>query len=241
MPALVQDFSSATGVRVELSYGSTGQLLAQIRHGAEFDVFIAAARAPVTELDQDGLLKPGSVRGIARNQLVLITPSGVEHRFLTRWSDLADPRVRRIVIGEPATVPAGHYAAQALEAAGLADATRSRILYASHVRQALDYVCGADVDAGVVYSTDARAALDRVRVVAVADPGWHDPIECVAAVLRSNRTRFAGDFVDHLCGDASQKILLGQGFLAPEDTDATPSPGSNPATPASAGSAPSRP
>ena len=118
-------FERETGRPVELSFGSSGQVMGQIRSGAPIDVFISAAQQQVDQLAADGLVDEGSRRVIARNALVLIVPTeavGAPESF----ADLAGPGVKRLAIGEPRTVPAGQYAQQVLERLRLALATAKR-------------------------------------------------------------------------------------------------------------------
>ena len=82
-------------------------------------------------------------------------------------ADLADTCVRRIAVGTPATVPAGNYAMLSLQELGLWDVLQPKFIFAENVRQVLDYIVRGEVDAGIFFSTDAKQAGDRVRVVAI--------------------------------------------------------------------------
>ena len=96
-------------IAVRFNFGSSGALAQQIAAGAPVDLFIAAGRQPMDMLVEKGLVDPGAVHVIARNQVVLIAPrtGAVSVRG---WQDLSRPDVRRIAIGDPAHVPAGQYA-----------------------------------------------------------------------------------------------------------------------------------
>jgi molybdate transport system substrate-binding protein len=200
---------------VAFTFGSSGQLQAQIEYGAPIDAFISAAHVQV-----DALIKAKRADGetksvVAGNRLVLIVPAGAKSppRSL---KDLADARVRRLAVGEPKTVPAGQYAVQALEALGLRDALKGRLIYGANVRQVLDYVERGEVDAGIVYATDAREAGDRVHVVEVADEKLHDPIEYPAVLVsHSRRKEAARGFIDYLKGERARAILARKGFEVP--------------------------
>jgi len=87
------------------------------------------------------------------------------------------------------------------------------LILAEDVRQALDYVARGEVDAGVVYSSDVRAAGDRVRIVATAPEDSHDPILYPIAVVRSSgRQEAAKAFIDAVTSDEGQRILEKYGF-----------------------------
>jgi molybdate transport system substrate-binding protein len=203
------------GVHVALNFGASGQLRAQVEAGAPVDVFVAAAAWDLDALEQKGLLAPGSRVELARNSLVLVCPreGGLPLRAL---SELSQPQVRRAALGNPATVPAGRYARQALEHLGLASPLKERLILAEHVRQVLDWVTRGEVDAGFVYRTDALAE-PRVRVVAEVPPQAHEPIVYPAAVLAGSReTAAARAFVEWLASPSGRALFERHGFAAPK-------------------------
>jgi molybdate transport system substrate-binding protein len=246
-------FERAAGERIEIVLGSSGQLAAQIRYGAPLEVIISAADEPIVKLERDGLLVVGSIQAIASNRLTLVVPAESKTE-ISGFRDLSKAGVRRIVIGDPATVPAGQYAAQVFQFLNLTDSLRDRIVHAANVRQALAYVERGEVDAGVVYATDARISGARVRVVEVADAAWHQPIQYSAAVVeRCRHADAARALIDFLRHETAQAVFRTHGFLAaPQATTAPgatsssqpasrPSPASVPAASAPAAGAERRP
>ena len=203
---------------VEFSFGASGQLMAQIKEGAPADVFISAAAKQVDELIHAKLAEESSRATVAMNRLVLIVPADVA-QSAAGFSELADARVKRIAIGQPRSVPAGEYAAQVLTKLKLFEAVRDRLVYGANVRQVLDYVSRGEVDAGVVYATDAMADA-KVKVVATADPSMHDPIVYPAVLVSRDGQTSAGAqrFLDHLKSDATQAVLLKRGFATTAPT-----------------------
>ena len=112
---------------------------------------------------------------------------------------------------------------QALRAMKLADALKGRLVHGANVRQVLDYVERGEVDAGIVYATEAQEAGERVRVVDRADPSTHDPIEYPAAVISNSRRRKAAvDFLDYLASDKARALFTKRGFTAPAATHSRP-------------------
>lgn len=111
-------------------------------------------------------------------------------------------------------MPAGHYAKEALELAGLRDALKPKYIFGQNVRQVLDYVQRGEVDAGFVYATDALIAANKVRVVTQA--ALQRPILYpIAAVAGSpNQTR-AREFVRFVLSESAQKALFRYGFARP--------------------------
>jgi molybdate transport system substrate-binding protein len=122
--------------------------------------------------------------------------------------------VRRIAIGNPASVPAGRYAREALESAGLWSKLEPKYILAQNVRQALDYVARGEVDAGVVYATDAAIMTDKVRVA--AQIATQTPIAYPIAIVKDTRHRALADSFSKLLGaPAAQEVFKRYGFSQP--------------------------
>ena len=210
---------------VTFTFGASGHLQAQIEYGAPIDAFISAGHKQIDELARAGRAEAGSKRVVAGNRLVLVVPAGAQDPP-TGLAGLADTRVRRLAVGEPKTVPAGQYAMQALAAAGVKDALKGRIVQGANVRQVLDYVERGEVDAGIVYATDAGASGENVRVVETIPLKLHDPIEYPAAVVTDSRRRGAARaFLDYLSTPAARDLLTRRGFAVPSDDQAADRPG----------------
>ena len=223
LSAASQQCQIKAGVAPRFNFGASGHLLAQIREGAPVDVFVAASDEQMDHAQALGLIHRETRVVVGGNEMVLIVPSPLRGRAeIASFDDLTKPSVRRIAIGQPKTVPAGMYATQVLDHLKLTAVLADRIVYGSSVRQVLDYAARGEVDAGIVYATDAREAGDAVRVVAHAQPSWHDPIRYVAAVTaRSKDPAAAKRFVDFLRGETAQRSLADFGFTSPGDTPAT--------------------
>lgn len=210
---IAADYKVQTGDEIVLSFGSSGQLAAQIQNGAMIDLFISAANTQIDQLIKSKLVDEGSRQVVAGNELVLIAPamakdppSGFKH--------LEEKRFARIAIGSPKTVPAGEYAMQTLTAMKLADAVQDRLIYGTNVRQVLDYVERGEVAAGIVYATDAKESGAKVTVIEKADPATHKPIEYPAVVVKSSKNAAAAKkFLDYFGQEKAQKILAEKGFV----------------------------
>jgi molybdate transport system substrate-binding protein len=222
-------YQQETGRRVRLNFGATGHLLAQIRDGAPVDGFVSAAEAHMDQAAAQRLIDPPTRVAIAGSRLVLIVPADAK-RAPDGFRALGSASIRRLAIGQPRTVPAGQYAEQALRKLALLESVRGRLVHGGSVRQVLDYVERGEVDAGIVYATDARQSGAKVRVVATAEQAWHEPILYSAATVRGSAKKDdAGAFWSFLTSEAGQKILAAHGF-APS-TKAPPSTTTSPATP----------
>ena len=117
---------------------------------------------------------------------------------------------------ERETVPAGSYARESLESLNLWQALRPRVIFAEHVRQVLDYAAHSEVEAALVYATDAAILPDAVRIVAQVPEEAHSPIEYGIAVVASTRAPDAARrFVDLATSAEGIRLLESYGFLRP--------------------------
>ena len=177
-------FERQTGSRVRISTGPSNALAAQIASGAPADLFLSANEQWAGDLEQKGLA--AAVTSLLTNQLVLIVPRD-NSANVQKAADLAKPNVKRVALaGE--NVPAGIYAEQALRALALyrplADA--KKIVRGQDVRVTLGYVARGEVDAGIVYATDARIE-DAVSVVDRFDPKTHGRIDYLLLLVNRER------------------------------------------------------
>jgi len=201
------------GTRLLLNFAASDALLAQIAKGAPVDVFASADQETMDKAQAQHLLVAGSRRNFVNNALVLITPmDGAAHP--ATLADLQKPEVRRIALGKPEGVPAGRYAKGALEAARLWPAVEHKAVYATNVRQALDYVARGEAEAGFVYQTDVASQAGKVRSV-LAVPGA-GPITYPLAVMKdAPNAAGARAFADFILSAGGQAILARHGFGKP--------------------------
>jgi molybdate transport system substrate-binding protein len=128
-------FEKATGARVTLVMGSTGNLAKQIEHGAPADVFFAANESFVDDLRAAGAVIPQTRALYAQGRIVLAVPkkSVIAVREL---GDLLKPEVRRVAIANPAHAPYGRAAQEALERAGVWEKVKPKLVYGENIRHA---------------------------------------------------------------------------------------------------------
>jgi molybdate transport system substrate-binding protein len=201
------------GTTVRFNFAASGVLLQQIVQGAPVDVFVSADPETMARGVDQKLLDASTQRDFAGNTLVLVAPAQ-EPPALRALADLAGAGVRRVAMGKPATVPAGRYTRQALDAAGAWAQVQPKVVYADNVRQVLDYVARGEVEAGFVYRTDAEAARGKVRVVLTAS--GHAPIRYPAAVVADSRqAALAREFHAFLFSADAQAVLARFGFARP--------------------------
>lgn len=200
----------APAVTITYNFGSSGSLAQQIAQGAPTDVFLSASEKWMTDLETKGQILDGSRQDLLQNEIVLVVPQ--DKAAIADFKDLDTEAISKVAMGEPESVPAGSYAKEVLTALDLFDPLQPKLVFGKDVRQVLSYVETGNVDAGLVYATDANVS-DLVQVVAPAPADTHAPIVYPVAVVRdSDETAAAQAFVDFLSSDTAIAIFQGYGF-----------------------------
>lgn len=207
-------FESKNGKKVSFNFGASGTLQKQIETGSPVDIFASSGEKQMDELTEKGLIETKSRHNFAQNQLVLIVPKDSKITA-NNFSELKNPEIKKIAVGEPKTVPVGQYTEQVFDKLNLKNDLQPKLISAQDVRQVLDYVERGEVDAGIVYTTDAKIVGDKVRVVAIAPFDSHKPIVYpIAAIKDSSNKKLTEEFIQFLVSEEGQNILQKYGFLA---------------------------
>ncbi len=209
---IVPRFEKATGAKVTLVLGSTGNLAKQIENGAPADVFFAANVGFV-----DGLVAGSAVRAdtralYAQGRIVLASERG-SGIGLSSLADLRRPEVKRIAIANPDHAPYGQAAKEALETAGLWSEVRPKLVYGENIRHTLQFLQSGAVDAAII-------ALSIANVPGIAsapiDASLHRPLDQAAAVTtRSTHPDLARAFIRFVTGAEGRAIMVRYGFALP--------------------------
>ncbi|HVT83537.1 MAG TPA: molybdate ABC transporter substrate-binding protein [Phycisphaerae bacterium] len=212
------ELEKSLGEKITWNFGASGTLVGQIQQGAPVDLFISADRATAQKLVAAHAGENASLTVVAGNALVLVVPkANADLRISPRsFSDL--PKVRKVAIGEPKAVPAGAYATEVLTRLKLWDELEKagKLVTGENVAQVMALVQRGEVDAGVVYATDARSAADKVTVVMTADPSMHSPIEYVSVIVSASKHKAsAAKLQQALLAPAAQETMREFGFTAP--------------------------
>jgi molybdate transport system substrate-binding protein len=197
-------------VKVTISSGPSNGLAQQIISGAPADLFASASTKWAAALVAEGLV--AKQHDLLSNRLVLVVPRGNPAQ-ISGPMDLLSERVQRIVIAD-ANVPAGTYAQQALETLELFRPLEEtgRVVRGSDVRVTLAYVERGEVEAGIVYATDAKIA-EHVEIVTELDPMSYESIIYPVVLLKDSEANAAAhEFFDFLQGPESTTIFEEHGF-----------------------------
>jgi molybdate transport system substrate-binding protein len=196
-------------IEVQMTYDSSGKLQTQIEQGAPVDVFISAAAKQMDALNSQGLIMKDSIIQLLENKIVLIVPAN-SSADLNDFADLL--KAKQIAIGDPASVPAGQYAREALQNMKLWEQVSARASLGANVIELLNWVAEGSADAGIVYATDA-ASTRRVKVVAAAPPDSVRKIVYPAAMVKATENKeAAGIFLEFLRSPAAQAAFAAYGF-----------------------------
>jgi len=205
---LAAAFEKETGKKVRLNMAGSGALARQIESGAPADVFISANIKWIDYLEARSLILADSREVIAQSALVLIVPNGSSLKF----HDFPAGLNGKLAFGNPASVPAGAYAQEALETAHQFTAVKNSLIKTKDVRTVLMYVERGEVAAGMVYATDAKAS-GKVKVIHTFPKDSHSPILYSAAACSKKETAF--EFLAFLKSDRAKAILKSHGFSVP--------------------------
>ncbi len=208
-------FDQVNGSSTTFTFDASGVLQKQIEAGAPVDVFVSAAPTQVNALLEKGLVDEASIVTFASNEMVLAVPAD-SSLDIAGFEDLVDDEVERVTTADPQTAPQGKAAIEVLTSLGLLDAVQSKLIYAKNASQTLTYVTQGEVDAGIMFVTDAVGAGDAVRIVQTSDPAWHGEIAYVMALVSASEAKTLGEkFVAFVNGPEGRGILEKHGFELP--------------------------
>ena len=199
------------GITVTGTYDSSGKLQTQIEEGLEADVFMSAATKQMKALQEKGMIAEDTVTELLENKIVLIVPSG----SAGEWKAFEDiEKAESIALGDPASVPAGQYAQEALTSLGIWDGIQDKVSFGTNVTEVLNQVAASSADAGIVYATDAASMAEQVDVIAEAPEGSlaKKVIYPVAVVKGSAHPEEAEAFVEFLKTEEAMKVFESYGF-----------------------------
>ncbi len=214
LKAATDTFTQSTGINVRLSFAASSTLAKQIEAGAGAHIFFSADEAWMDYLAKRKLIDEPTRRSLLGNRLAVVVPADkaikVEIAKGSDWLKKLPPG--RIVTGDPAHVPVGRYAQQALTRLGNWEAVAPRLVRADNVRNALVLVERGEAAAGIVYATDA-AASTRTVVAGLIPADAHAPITYPIALVRGRSSADAGELLEFLASPDARQAFTKFGFL----------------------------
>jgi molybdate transport system substrate-binding protein len=210
-----RDYEKKSGDKIVFNFGASSFLARQIEEGAPADIFFSADEARMNDLERKGLILKDTRKSLLSNSLVIIV-AAENGAAISDAKDLATDKVKKIALAEPTAVPAGVYAKEYLEGQKLWSAVEPKVIPTENVRAALAAVEAGNVDAGIVYRTDAGSSK---KVKAAYEVPLQDSPKIsypVAVVRDAKQFRPAKKFLDCLASPDAKKVFRKYGFIVPE-------------------------
>jgi len=213
--ALAEQFESQTGHSVVLIVGSTGQHYAQIKNGAPFDAFFAADTVRPQLLDAEGVALPGTRFTYATGRLVLWSPEG--SRLESAQDLLQQGEFRFLAIANPKLAPYGEAAREVLQAQGVWDEMRGKMVLGQNIGQTYQFVKSQSAELGfVAYSQLSTLEGDIPGAFWEVPQSLYTPIQQQAVLLTENKV--AREFWQYVKGYNAQQIIRMHGYETPQET-----------------------
>jgi molybdate transport system substrate-binding protein len=212
---IARAYEQNSGDRIVFNFGASSTLARQIEAGAPADIFFSADEAQMNTLARQSLIDPATRKDRLGNILVVIVP--VDNSLVIQSaSDLTNAGIKQIALADPQAVPAGVYAKAWLEHLHLWPAVQLKVVPTENVRAALAAVASGNVDAGMVYKTDA-AISKQVRIAFEVPPADGPDIRYpMARVKGSPQPEAAKRFLNYLSSKEAGQVFTRYGFLLRE-------------------------
>ena len=211
-------YEKQSGVKLSLTFGSSGNFFAQIQNGAPFDLFFSADSDYPRKLNEAGLVLPNSADSYAVGTLVLWSPasSGL-HPEKSGWQSLLVPAVQKIAIANPDHAPYGRAAIEALKNSGLYEKTKSKLVFGENISQAAQFVQSGSAQIGILAASIASSpAFTSGHAWQIPQNQYTPLLQSFVALKTSAHKDAALAFLAYIKSPAAQVILEKYGFAKPE-------------------------
>jgi len=214
---LTGEFEKASGHRVKLSLGSSGNFYSQIQNGAPFDLYFSADIGYPRKLEEAGLTVPGSLYRYAVGRIVLWAGHGLPFDMGKGMAVLHEPGIKKIAIANPKHAPYGRAAVSAMEHFNLYQQVRDRLVLGENISQAAQFVESGACEVGIIALSLALAPTMKTKGTYWEVPAdAHPALEQGAVILRSSQRReVAQEFLEFIKGRTGQEIMKRYGFTIP--------------------------
>jgi len=215
LKAIAASYGKTSGDKIVFNFGASSTLARQIEAGAPADIFFSADEAQMNKLAKQGLIDAATRKDRLGNTLVVVVP-GDSSLQVQSASNLTNAGVKQIALADPQAVPAGVYAKAWLENLHLWASVQPKVIPTENVRAALAAVASGNVDAGIVYKTDA--AISKKVKIAYEVPRADGPdIRYPMALVKSSQQPGAAkQFLDYLSSKEAGQVFTQYGFLLQE-------------------------
>lgn len=208
---LQTDFKQKTGIGIQPIVGASGNLVAQIRNGAPFDVFLSADMIFPEALAKDGLTTAKPVV-YALGSLIICSNEDIS---LDNWEKLLlTGRINKIAIANPATAPYGKAAVESLIGKGVYNDVKPKIVLGESISQVNTYITTGVVEAGFTTQALVKDPATKKKLYwRVIDPKTYSPIEQGMVLIKHQEKNLAAEkFYQYMLSPAAIKILKEYGY-----------------------------
>jgi molybdate transport system substrate-binding protein len=206
------------GARLELSFGASGSLTAQIQQGAPFDLFLSADEGFPAQLQKAGLTDPQGPFRYTTGSLVLWVRKDLGlDPVRSGWKVLTDPSVRKVSMANPQTAPYGRAAEAALRQVGSYPAVQPKLVFADNIAQAAQFLQAGAAEAGLISQAQANNPVLRDAGLAWTVPAdTYPPLRQAGVILkRCAAPELARAFQAYLVGPEGQALFARHGYSRP--------------------------
>ncbi|MEO6055169.1 MAG: molybdate ABC transporter substrate-binding protein [Chthoniobacterales bacterium] len=208
-------YEKASGDKLTFNFAGSNILARQLQNGAPGDVFISADDAQMNALEKAELINAKSRTALLSNMLVIIVPA-TSSTVIKSAKDLENADIKKIALAQPEAVPAGVYAKEYLTKIGVWEKVKEKVIPTENVRAALAAVASDNVDAGIVYRTDALISK-KVKIALAISAVDGPKIDYPAAVVTSSKSQIeAAKFLTYLHSKEAAVVFEKLGFIISE-------------------------
>lgn len=210
---ITSEYEKENAVEVKLNFASSGTLARQIEHGANPSIYISANKKWIDYLRNKKLTVAETEKEIAGNSLVLVAPAGSNLSPFDFSPDISLPKLfdGKLSIGDPNHVPAGSYAMQLLQNLSWKERLEPLFLPAKDVRSALMVVELGEVEAGIVYKTDALKSK-KVKIITEFPDSLYGPIYYYITIIRGQKNENSLSLYNYIMSEEAEYIWEKYGF-----------------------------
>jgi len=208
---LGQDFKTKTGITIEPIVSSSGNITAQIRNGAPYDVFLSADVTFPATLFKEGF---GSKAPVVYAQGSLILCSSQDVGFDNWERLLLTDRIKKIAIANPAIAPYGKAATEAIKQKGISNEIQSKIVTGESISQVNTYITTGVADVGFTTQALVKDPANKTKLYWVEiDPKLYAPIEQAMILLKHAQSNpDAEKFYQYILSPAAKAIFKEYGY-----------------------------
>ena len=221
LPAVKEAFEkSHAGTKLELTFGASGTLLAQIENGAPFDIFLSADQQYAQKLIDAGKTVSDQPFSYARGHLVMWVPNSSKLDLTgPGLKVLEDPSIQHVSIANPQHAPYGRAAIAAFKYFQLEETLKDKLVFGENVAQAAQFAQSGTAQVGLIAKSLAMSEemMKAGRFVDVPLDAYPPLIQAGVIIKSKGNYETAGEFETYLTSDEARADLAKFGFASPEE------------------------